>query len=69
MAKKQKPKDWTHEVENVCRNAVSKIEGFDKLPELEWTQHVAEGLECYLEGIKARLYELEDDEENEEKDS
>lgn len=60
MAKKR---DWTNEVEQACRNAVSAIPGFDKLSEQEWCEHVSEGLGVYLDGIEMRLEELKPSDE------
>lgn len=35
--------------------------GFEKLSELDWCKHVAEGLDVYKSGIEGRLQELESD--------
>ena len=65
----KKAKDWTKHVEDACRQAVSRIPGFDKLPEAEWLDHVAEGLTLYLDGIEARQKEVEDASDDGEDDA
>ena len=54
-------RDWCAEVEHACREAIAKIPGFRRIPELAYFQAIEEGLDPIIEGARARIQELDEE--------
>lgn len=58
------PPTWTEQVESACRETIHRIPGLENLPEKQYLEAVDEGLQLILDGIRARLEEIDDDDDS-----